>query len=247
MQLFTKLKKYSFNEMSIVSIDNATLSDLIGKGKSAPVCFYFPKRDEIQKIVEVAKAVSNRRVPIILDIGCGNGFLDYLLAKTGEVKVIGIDPNAKLIKRSREVYDHPNLLLKIGDAKKALKYKDKVDVVLNSWMPINEDLTPLIKEVGGKAIVYVKFKDGNTVTGVQYGEKQSYDPGKEYVKAFEWSSVAGNEVLAIVEGKHSRFVKAHPDKVNLNKIEIQIRKDVEIPKLSDVKVSEKYSWERDLE
>src|SRR3989338_9890708 len=105
--------------------------------------FWMPRREEIQRFIEIAGAVhEGGGKPKILDVGCGNGFLAYLLAITNEVDVIGMDPNGLLFEKTP--YVHKNLTLEVGNSQDAItRYGNKnLDMVINSWMPDGINLTP---------------------------------------------------------------------------------------------------------
>src|SRR3989338_8395470 len=107
--------------MSISPLERITLSRICA---TPPICYWAPRRAEIQRIVEIAKLAQGDGTPTILDIGCGNGFLSYLLARTGEVRVIGIDPDEEHL--DKPYYNHPLLSFELGDAAMAAaKYKNQ--------------------------------------------------------------------------------------------------------------------------
>jgi len=212
---------YKINDLSIKSIDKVKLSDIHGSNKQARVSFFLPKKQEIEAIVKIAKQITKKERPIILDIGCGNGFLAYLLAKTNKVEVIGIDPNSDLIEESikKGIYKSKNLKLEVGTAKSAIKYKDKVDIIINSWMPSGVDFTKDIKKINPKAIVYVRYKDNEKMTGKQFGLFQSYHPGLHYHLFLRWRGLEKNI------------------------IEVQLRNDMKLKELPKIKSKSKYNWE----
>ena len=212
---------YKINDLSIKPVDKVNLFDIHGNNKQAKVSFFLPKKEEIETIIEIAKQISKREKPVILDIGCGNGFLAYLLAKTNKVEVIGIDPNSDLIEESiqKGIYKSKNLKLEVGDSKSAIKYKDKVDIVINSWMPSGVDFTKDIKKINPKAIVYIRYKDKEKMTGKQFGLFQSYNPGLHYHLFLRWRGLEKNI------------------------IEIQLRKDIKLKELPKIKSKSKYNWE----
>lgn len=163
-----KHEKYNMNGIPFKDI---TLENICGSYHTTPVSYWAPRREEIQRFVDIAKAVyRGEGKPKVLDVGCGTGFLAYLLAETGEVDVIGLDPEESLIMNSP--YSHPNLQLEVGDSRDAVKrYSGQdFDIVINSWMPYQLNLTPDIREIGAKVIVYIKEAGGGT--GVSDNEYQ---------------------------------------------------------------------------
>tara|TARA_Y100000310_G_scaffold330810_1_gene403135 strand:+ start:256 stop:885 length:630 start_codon:yes stop_codon:yes gene_type:complete len=178
-------KKYNMNG---TSLRNITLENICGTDETAPTSYWPPRREEIQRFADIAKAVyKGEGKPKVLDIGCGTGLLAYLLAETGEVNVVGIDPEESLIAESP--YSHPDLQLEVGDSRDAVdKYSGQdFDLVISSWMPYQLNLTPDIRNIGAKAIAYIKEAGGATgVPDYEYKEF-IYDPGFD-----EWDDDAEN-------------------------------------------------------
>lgn len=150
-------------EMAGKPIESITLDNICGNGENRPLSYWAPRREEIQRFVEIAKAVLQRKgKPKVLDAGCGTGFLAYLMAETGEVDVVGLDPDESLVNGS--LYSHPNLKLEVGDSTDAVRrYANQdIDMVISSWMPGELNLTPDIRNIGARTIVYVKEAGGAT-------------------------------------------------------------------------------------
>lgn len=258
--------------MKGILIEKITLENICGTSTQAATSCWAPRREEIQRFVELAKYVhQGPGKPRILDVGCGTGFLSYLLALTGEVEVIGIDPEEERIKNSP--YSHPNLKLEVGDARDAVKkYRNEgdnddlfflfddedeentgVDVVLNSWMPEGVNLTPDIRRINAPCIIYVRDKGGSTGTDMNedvslsnWADQVSYDPGNDYDHAFSWSGHSMPEIRWLAQGMKKEDLTGFRQ---ANIIEMQFRKGIslsEVPKVS-VSESDKYSWEKELD
>jgi len=248
------------------SLRDLTLDIICGAEGATIVSYWIPRKAEIQRFVEIAKVVHTEGgKPTVLDVGCGKGFLAYLLAETGEVNVVGVDPEKSLIETSP--YSHPNLQLAVGDSKSAVERYNcqDLDIVINSWMPNQLNLTPDIRAIGAKVIVYIKELGG--ATGIsEYdfesnernnAEKQkppnlinqenriSYHPGRNYQRVFEWFGPTAEEIRKILT---NTGLQGFEDK-DYNRIDIQFRKDVPIPELPDIIIqdSKKYPWEPKLE
>jgi SAM-dependent methyltransferase len=268
-------KKY---EMKGTPLSAITLENICGTDGIAPASYWAPRREEIQRFVDIAKTVhTGEGKPRVLDVGCGTGFLAYLLAETGGVNVIGLDPQESLI--SGSTYSHPDLRLEVGDSRDAVeRYSGQdFDLVISSWMPYQLNLTPNIRDIGAKVIVYIKEAGG--ATGVPHYEYKeftydegfsewdddaeghrepnpvtlengiSYHPGENYQRAFEWSGPAASEVQDIARRLSGERVFGFGD-VDYNLIDIQFRKDVPIPDdipRTPVSDSQKYQWETGLE
>jgi len=67
---------------------------------------------------------------IVLDIGCGNGFLTYDVAKKAK-KVLGIDISRKNIDIAQKNYNRANLRFIVGDATQH-DFRKKFDVIILS-------------------------------------------------------------------------------------------------------------------
>ena len=263
------MSEYIEYEKSKVPLSAITLENICGTEETTLVSFWAPRREEVQRFVEIAKTVhKGKGKPKILDVGCGNGFLAYLLAATGEVEVIGLDPDESLIKEN--LYAHPSLRLEVGDSQDAVeRYGGRnFDVVLNSWMPNGLNLTPDIRNIGAKVIIYIEEAGGATgcpdynyqeflydgagqqgrPNPISPEDAISYHPGGNYQKIFSWSGPACDEVqfLARRLKNEKAYISRNKD---LNFIEIQFRRDVIIPKIPKIIIpdSEKYAWEKDLE
>lgn len=67
----------------------------------------------------------------VLDIGCGNGFLDYDMAKKAGAKIVGIEISEQNYNFAKKKYSHKNIEYINGDA---LKYvpEVKIDTVVMS-------------------------------------------------------------------------------------------------------------------
>jgi SAM-dependent methyltransferase len=243
------------------------LKELCGYIEPA-VSFWAPRREEIQRVVEVSKLVSSRKKPVIVDIGCGSGLVDYLLATTGEVEVIGIDPAEHLISKAKEVYRHPHLRFEGGDAESLRNYTDKVDVAFNSWMPMDINLSPYMLDLNALAIIYVRDKAG--ATGVARtlfyedvtrcdkvsplpDDALSYHSGENYRTAMIWDGPAFMEIRGAIRVRQ-RWIRRllalrRGDTIqNRNEVIVQLRTDVEIQNLEiSTDKNEKYPWEGKLE
>ncbi len=220
-----------------IPYENLTLENICGY-ETHPACYWAPRRIEIQRFVEIAQAVNGTgRKPTIVDVGCGTGLFAYLLARTGQAKVVGIDPDERIIRETP--YHHANLQLLMGDAEDAVRlYRDKnIDMVINSWMPMGMNLTPALQKIKARSIAYVLEKSGATGD-----EDKSYEPGRQYYDAFTWHGPSLTEVQFI------SLPYPQTKSGDGNKIRIQLRRDILQPIISPIKIpsSERYAWETGL-
>jgi SAM-dependent methyltransferase len=259
-----------YSAVSGTPYEELTLGNICGSTGQPLVLFWVPRREEIQRFVEVAKAVhKGEDKPRVLEVGCGSGLLSYLMAKTEEVDVIGMDPSETLMEFCP--YSHPNLKFEDGDSSGAVeKYKNQVDVVVNSWMPNGLNLTPNIRDINARSIIYVLERGGSTgISGYSYlndpetaknipddadmEDYISYSPGKKYKGFCEWYGPVWNEVahrLIILKENNPELYKRLFERLdNNNNVWVQLRKDVQLPKLPEINIPEeqKYPWEKDLE
>jgi cyclopropane fatty-acyl-phospholipid synthase-like methyltransferase len=71
--------------------------------------------------------LSNKK---ILDLGCGYGYLSYLIAKKFPTSyIVGIDVNNSRIERAKQRFKLPNLQFFVGDVCN-LDVKDKFDIII---------------------------------------------------------------------------------------------------------------------
>ncbi len=256
-----------YETQEVFPFEELDLYKLGGKCWTVPVSFWPPRNKEIKFFAAVADYVAEEK-PTLLDIGCGNAFLSYLLARESGLKVIGLGPVKKLLQATP--YKHENLELVEGTSQDAVMMysRQNTDVVLCSWMPEGVDLTEDIQKIRPKAIIYVKNKGGHT------GTKGSFSCGAEYHTLMQWTYISSNEVgwyfhqlrdkvdphlsmseegcredpnwrKFFMEELHVMRPYKWPDD---NVIEIQLRNDISDPELPlEIGSICKYRWESDLE
>jgi len=86
----------------------------------------------------------------ILDIGCGNGFLAYDLAKKAKM-VVGIDLDERSIGFAKKRFSASNIKYLVGDALKDLPVGDFDAIVLSNVLEHIEDRVKFLKEIKTKA------------------------------------------------------------------------------------------------
>ena len=88
---------------------------------------------------------------VILDVGCGNGWLANRLAAIGRSRVIGLDANEVELGQARRVFGRrPNLTFILGDATIVPPPGDRPDVIiLASVIQYVEDLPSLLLRLAG--------------------------------------------------------------------------------------------------
>lgn len=217
--------------------------------------FSMPLSADIERIVSLAERAhaGKEGLPVVLDVGAGKGLLAYLLARTGRVKVIATE-GAGEVRLVR--FRHDNLTFAsddITDPEVRKKYAGKIDLALNSWMPMGVDLTPSIEAVNAPVIVYIKDtgKDPYRYTGyiitaadldADLGEEltNSYKPGESYHK-LPMGAWQGYAIWDFGTGKK-------PDSYGAEYL-VHVRKDADIGNLDIMALQgkEKYPYEEDLE
>lgn len=252
------MKKHQFYYSGNVPFDEITLDSICGFERidegMYPVCNWLPRREDIQRIIEFAKSISNNSKPHILDIGSGNAFLSYLLAETNDVIVTALDPDLETVENSP--YNHKNLNKIIGDSTTAKEiFSDiNVDIVFNSWMPERMNLTPDIRSIHASGIVYIL--DQLKTTGQQYKpffkspkDTVSYQPGDEYEKIASWNGPENKEKMVVVSGIESliKLCSNNYYTPKRNQIQFQLKKEIETPNVDEIEEKAKgykqYAWE----
>ena len=84
----------------------------------------------------------------VLDIGCGNGFLDYnIVNQVHNVKIIGIDLNEKNIEFAYEHYKHPDLSFIKGNALEELPNKTFDVIILSNVLEHIEKRIEFLRKI----------------------------------------------------------------------------------------------------
>tara|TARA_B100000315_G_C14493547_1_gene548783 strand:+ start:70 stop:846 length:777 start_codon:yes stop_codon:yes gene_type:complete len=212
-----------------------------------PVSDWAPRKAEIQRIVNLAKGINPQsKKPLIIDVGCGSGLVSYLLALTGEVEVVAFDPNEDVL--LNPYFVHPNLAKIVGDSKEAVELCRDCSpaTVINSYMPEGVDLTPHIRQMGAKSIVYIMGPVGST--GI---ERISYHPGQQYINVYEWEGPSPFEVETVADRiKDQSDSPIHTLGSSFcTSVMVQLRRGLELPDISEgeIRDEDKYVWEQPLE
>lgn len=204
-----------------------------------PVMYWAPRQLDIVRFVALADALhgENSDLPTVVEIGSGSGLLSFLLAKTGKLNVIACEPDQGLVAISQQQYQHPNVQFLALDAKAAAENLKGQDVacVLNSWMPPGLNLTPAIRALNAKAIVYVLDTRGSTgftsnndrLLEWKHRETidhvESYRPGSNYQPLCCWHGPAHWE---FVQAKSMARFHSPFSPEFANQIQCQVRNDV---------------------
>ncbi|MBI2541768.1 methyltransferase domain-containing protein [Candidatus Woesearchaeota archaeon] len=247
-------------------ISSLGLLDLTKIKHTDRITYWPPTRAEIKFLAYVIGHLgTDARV---LDVGCGNAFVSHLLASEN-ICVVGFDKDRVAVKKTP--YRHPNLELSVGDA-----FVDEdinrflgIDVVFNSWMDKGIDMTEMIHRLQPKAIIYIR--EGYGYTGIN---GKSYELNEQYKPFIRWRGLTTHEVELYAELIRDAIYRGHRVSVETaaedprwensfrhgfeqkprlfgpdgNIVEIQLRSDVEGPKIpAIIKNLEKYPWEADLE
>lgn len=238
-------------DLPLKDFSEVALEDFFPSQNKEPITWWIPRRLDIERLVKLAEVLNQGDdLPYILDVGAGNGVLVYLLAKTERVKVIGIEPNKRLIERTR--FKHKNMKL-IARTIESFVPNERIDLAINSFMPCRLDFSPLIKKtIRPKAFVYIqskKMREGRKYIYVdlkvderknefnyKIDKRLSFSPDDGYEEAFGWNVYS-------------------PDSANRKKIssldceiEVQVRKDIgNIDEDLILNVNkEGYRWEKEI-
>jgi SAM-dependent methyltransferase len=238
--------------LPIKDFNQITLRDFFSDKNKDPLTWWIPTRADIERLVRLAEILNqDSRLPCILDVGAGSGFLGYLLAKTGRVEVIGVEPNKDLIRKTR--FKHKNMKL-INSRIESFNPHRRIEVVINSFMPCRLNFSPLIKRnIKPKAVVYILGKKmaeerKYVYINLRIDEKKerfeyriakrlSFDPNDGYKEMFRWNVYS-------------------PDNVDREKItsrdceiEVQLRKDIDYldkDLVFNANPKKEYRWEKQI-
>jgi SAM-dependent methyltransferase len=141
-----------------------------------------------RSLQRLAKYLDDGKERIILEVGCGNGWLSHQLSKIKKAQVIGIDVNFTELQQASKVFeDIPNLVFILGDIF-SIHLPVKVDhIVLASSAQYFPDLFSLIKALktklsdGGEIhIIDTPFYNAKTVDSARSRSRDyfnSHDSG----------------------------------------------------------------------
>lgn len=217
-----------YDHIATPAFEEIKLKHFIVSEEGSLVCFWMPTAASVGKIAAIAEKVNaDHGLPLVVDIGTGNGFLPFLLARTGRVLAAGVDPNQDLISRSR--FSHPNLDLVCADAAWAVeKYRGYASLVVQSWPPLGHDLTRHIKGIDTKAIVNIF--DHNCYSG----RMNKYRTVKGYHKTLFWEGPSAGEISSAFLERGSSF--------DGNQFEVHLRNGAGEIQLVEPEVTEEYLW-----
>lgn len=236
-------------DMNTKDFSSISLDDF--KNESRPLTWWIPRRKDIERIVRLAQTLhQGKGPPKILDVGCGQGFLAYLLAKTEKVKVMGIDPNERLIERTK--FKHKNLTLLKDTADSFLShYQGRIDLVVSSFMPFRLDSTGQIKRIlRPRAAVYIEdkaIKQPGSWLNLEISEPDNlfeYSLDKDVEGRFSLTHYYHFQRWSVPSLNDLKKKRLYPLGCQ---VEIQLRKDIRpLPKLIAFS-KERYQWEKELE
>lgn len=239
-------------DLPVKDFSEVTLKDFFSSKNKEPITWWIPRRLDIERLVKLAEILNQEDdLPCILDVGAGNGFLSYLLVKTERVKVIGIEPNKRLIEKTR--FKHKNMKL-IARKIESFVPDKRINIVINSFMPYKLGFSPLIKKtIRPKAFVYIQDKKMTEEKNYIYmnleaderknrfdykiDKRLSFDPNDGYKGAFKWN------VYSSTNADREKITSFDCE------IEVQLKKDIgNINKDSIFNVNHKegYKWEKEI-
>lgn len=206
-----------------------------------PVSLWLIQRGEVEIIVHLSQQlpkVEGKR--LLLDLKPGSGLIARLFAETGafdHVIVVPGEANAELR------FSHPAVEVATGSYPQvAERHAGKITALICSWMGPEENLTPLIHQIGPHLIVYVRDKTGmcGGIVGRKDGPVEPFDPGLSYQVICCWDAPSHFCLKPRLEKTYSVY-----DSIEQSEIEIQLRKDL-VDRVCGVKLAEglgAYPWE----
>ena len=202
------------------------------------IAHYYPLREENRALVHYIRHVGEDAA--VLDIHARNGFVGTLLAHEG-AKVIGLrDPEEKP-NQIANFYDPAVYEMREG---RLADVDFPVDVVLSSWMPMGQNVTPEIVKLKPKMIIYIYTEHTNEFSGErQTGTEEAFDNLPENYRIIdEWAIARPANLLQ----------EAWPDlSPNIEETRVvRIYADQSVPDAPRYEINEPvapYDWEADLE
>lgn len=138
------------------------------------------------------------------------------------------------------------------------------DLVINSWMPVQIDLTNEVRQANGAAILYALEREGATgcrsdarypESPVTLGHNESYHPGINYESKFGWVSHATPQAKHMMSSQPDRFWELQSSSASpfSNGFIIQTKNGYGSNSLSvepskvGIKIDGGYAWEKELD
>lgn len=139
----------------------------ISAGMGSPMTAWAPYVFERGTIMALAHSLSGSKKPLILDVGCGNGFTSKLLAVEGDVTVLGVDPDFS---------QYDQLPATSGDVE--FRETDIVDLIGELGPKRSPETSDRVYEIIRKLTDRLKGKENLHFWGMQHGFSMSGDGWK---------------------------------------------------------------------
>lgn len=221
------------------------------------VAHWPPRSWEIQVLAETANRAcrpgSGSGMPILIDVGCGSGFLTSLFASTGLMKVLGIDRRRPAV--PDRAMSTSNRLFIVGNYRDiARTIRPDGPAVLICWPPTGSDFMEGVLELE-PAVIFV-VRDVLGLCGVQRGvltveilEKEggpqyhletacSLDPGDGFRRVAAWPSPSLYDLRRRSKDPGYAEINSVVEVFLSDGVEMEIR--IDEPMLS---VDRRYPWE----
>lgn len=211
------------------------------------VCPWIPRRRDILFMVNFFKASSCSQVA---DLGCGYGFLGWLLAMEG-IPVTGIDVSPEI---ENSTFNHSLLTLVQGSLEEKLPDR-QLDGALLSWPNQGYNPAGIIKEANFRAVIYAV--ETSSLTGDAYG-RYILDLLEKYKPVFYWDNInyrdLNSSLYRHVMSSFSAVDLPPSMKSSHNRVILFLRKDLDEKSVADKmetfhrqeKIS-RYPWEDELD
>ncbi len=206
------------------------------------VRFWPPSVTDINRIVQIAEAVKSPKqgLPIVMDIGTGTGLLPFLLAQTGRVATMGVDPFELAMKSP--VHAHANLRFEHAGIEWAVENfrPGEIDLAIWSW-PMHE-LNPLehLKALAPRAALLIfnidKYRIRFDITDTTiFKYHLNFDQFDGFRKVLLWKGIDWIEINSL---DHKKYFRRN------NLFVLYMREDIEgeIPIPEDDPTAEEYHW-----
>lgn len=203
---------------------------------AATIAPFYPLQGEMQQIAHCIKQLGEK--VRVCDLHPGNGFIGSLLAREG-VDIFGLRDASAKPNQIAEFFDSDCYQLIEGDLASA-----ECDVVLSSWMPSGQNLTPAIVARKPKLIIFIHTEHVDESNGqLQTGTSEAFvDLPAPYKQILDWSIERPKDLLnevwpeltaSIAETRRVRIYADAP------------WHDIDVGKELEAKAG--YDWEKELD
>ena len=101
-----------------------------------------------QSAVSVCNQLARESNPVILELGCGNGWFSHMLSEISGSSVIGMDMNLTELKQAARLFQKDNLAFAFGDIERDPLLQETFDyIVLNAVIQYFNDIPGVLSTI----------------------------------------------------------------------------------------------------